>query len=369
MSVYKDKKTKKYNVRVSYKDKNGKYKQKNKNGFDTKKEAELYESKLKIELDENRNINKDRIVFADYYADWVTNKKINTGLSAITEQKNKYEIKCVKAFFGDSKLVDLTRRKYQEYIDSRGKGNGKDITQKAHGNMQGVVKQALADGLIAIDPSHDIVVRYDNDIKKRISYLNLDEAKILNQHVSENKSMNNLMVYIALNTGLRIGEIYGLSRFDINKETLSVNRGYDYNITKDFTDGKNNSSIRTIAINKAIYDYCREWGNKHCTDDNPYLFLDNHYNPLITHNGINKHIKRTCRELGISEVTFHILRHTHCSILIYQDVNINYISKRLGHKSTVETLSTYSHIINELSQTQDDKTINILNTLLESNAE
>jgi integrase len=48
-------------------------------------------------------------------------------------------------------------------------------------------------------------------------------------------------------------------------------------------------------------------------------------------------------ELG-DGVTFHDLRHFYASLLIRHGESVKAVRKRLGHKSAVETLDTYSHL-------------------------
>jgi integrase len=43
-------------------------------------------------------------------------------------------------------------------------------------------------------------------------------------------------------------------------------------------------------------------------------------------------------------VTFHDLRHFYASLLIRHGESVKVVQKRLGHKSAVETLDTYSHL-------------------------
>jgi integrase len=43
-------------------------------------------------------------------------------------------------------------------------------------------------------------------------------------------------------------------------------------------------------------------------------------------------------------VTFHDLRHYYASLLIRHGESVKVVQKRLGHKSAVETLNTYSHL-------------------------
>jgi hypothetical protein len=43
-------------------------------------------------------------------------------------------------------------------------------------------------------------------------------------------------------------------------------------------------------------------------------------------------------------VTFHDLRHFYASLLIRAGESVKSVQRRLGHKSAVETLDTYSHL-------------------------
>jgi integrase len=45
-----------------------------------------------------------------------------------------------------------------------------------------------------------------------------------------------------------------------------------------------------------------------------------------------------------AEVTFHDLRHYHASLLIQHGERVEVAQRRLGHRSSVETLDTYSHL-------------------------
>jgi integrase len=48
--------------------------------------------------------------------------------------------------------------------------------------------------------------------------------------------------------------------------------------------------------------------------------------------------------IGLPDVTFHALRHTHASQLIDQGADIVTISKRLGHAKPDITLRIYAHL-------------------------
>ena len=75
---------------------------------------------------------------------------------------------------------------------------------------------------------------------------------------------------------------------------------------------------------------------------------------LVSNNAVNKVLRKFCRKVGAIELTCHGLRHTHASILLYQGVNIKYVSRRLGHSDIVTTLQTYQHILDEMEQKESN---------------
>lgn len=360
MSVKRNKKTGKWYCRVSYKNKEGEYKLKTKTGFDTKKEASIYAAKLEIQAKNGFKKQSEEIVFADYFEEWVRIYKLDKKYSASTEAKYLLNIELVREHFKGMKLKELTRKDYQAFLNKRGEGNGKDVVEKSHYYLKSCLKMALADGLIDNDPTFMAIIEYDNVYDDKVKAWSEKDSRLLNQHLLENMDMKNLMLYIALNTGLRIGEVYGLNYSDIRKGLLYVNRGYDYVRSKDFTDGKNKSSIRAIVITDKLYELIMTYKLTTQKNGSHYPFLDKFNQPLISHNGLLKHLYKCCNTLGIEKLPIHSLRHTHCSYLLYQKMDINYISKRMGHSSIIETLKTYSHIIDELKQQQDTMISNIL---------
>jgi integrase len=68
-----------------------------------------------------------------------------------------------------------------------------------------------------------------------------------------------------------------------------------------------------------------------------------------------------CAEsVGMPDVVFHALRHTHASQLIDAGVDIVTISKRLGHANSDITLKVYAHLF----RNKDAKAADAINTAL-----
>nr|WP_276646336.1 tyrosine-type recombinase/integrase [Globicatella sulfidifaciens] len=58
-------------------------------------------------------------------------------------------------------------------------------------------------------------------------------------------------------------------------------------------------------------------------------------------------LKNLLKQLDIQETTFHGLRDTHASFLFSKEIDIAYISQRLGHESITTTQNYYLSLMPE----------------------
>lgn len=358
-SATKHKTTGKWVARYNLTDKHGNRQQRKKNGFDTKKEALIYANKQ--ELDDN--IADSEVKLVDYFRNWYETFKEGK-VSQSTEEQYEYLIKLIEDYFGNLKLKDLTRIKYQAFLNERGKNRAKNTVEKTHFRIKRCIEIAFADGIIKTNPTHNIQLNYDIKEQKLVKAWNVSEAEKLMDLFTSELTPRATILYIAINTGLRLGEIYGLSWKDIHGTTLEVNRGYAYNNgERNFTDAKTPSSIRKIKVTKEFTNQIKKYKLKYQSISPEYLFLDEWNHPVISDTGVRKYLKKSCRELDIPVLGIHSLRHTHCSYLLYKGIDINYISKRLGHSNITETLKIYTHILGEFKEEQDEKLLEVLEGL------
>src|SRR5262249_50734920 len=93
--------------------------------------------------------------------------------------------------------------------------------------------------------------------------------------------------------------------------------------------------------------------------DNALLFADLEGAPL-SRTAISAAWSNFAAAIGLPEVTFHALRHTHASQLIDAGVDIVTISKRLGHAQPDITLRIYAHLFRK----DDGKAAAAINAIL-----
>lgn len=362
MSVKKDTKRKTWYCRVSYKDNDGKYKQMTRKGFNTKQEATIAEVKLLEQIENGFSTANKNISLGDYFEQWI-DRYVGDNYTRGTRQVYDHDLKLVKDFFGVKPISKITRSDYQDFITKRGKKHAIGTVIKTHSHVKQCLKDAVYDNLIDRDPTYKINLSAKGKSKsEQDKFLSEAEVTKLLDYVQTNFEKHPvpyLMIIIGIATGMRFGEILGLAWNDINftDKTISIKRSYNYVSEHTFTKGKTMSAHRTITIEGDVIHFLKRYK---LMSNRKYLFIDRTLRPIVSHNTVKKHLNRAINELEISKVTFHSLRHTHASILIYKGININYISKRLGHKSVSTTNEVYSHVIDELEQKENDKVKSIL---------
>ncbi|AQR98151.1 transposase [Clostridium saccharoperbutylacetonicum] len=183
-------------------------------------------------------------------------------------------------------------------------------------------------------------------------------------------------ILITVLTGLRIGELCGLRWCDIDFDNkyLSVrNQVINDKVSKSllFTDKlKTLTSYRKITIPKILINHLKSIkGNVLDTD---FIILTREgemCNPRNLSMNFTKKVSKyklsledfekgnngdTINYIQLEQITFHALRHTHATLLIFKGENIKVVSERLGHKSITETLDTYTHIMEDMKNNTAD---------------
>lgn len=112
-------------------------------------------------------------------------------------------------------------------------------------------------------------------------------------------------------TGLRFSEALAVtpSDFDFNRQTLSVNKTWDYKNGGGFVPTKNNSSVRKVQIDwQLIVQFSTLI--KDLPDDEPIFVKDD---KRVYNSTVNDVLARLCKRVQVPVISVHGLRHTHAS--------------------------------------------------------
>jgi len=135
------------------------------------------------------------------------------------------------------------------------------------------------------------------------------------------------MVLIALNTGMRRGEILQLKWSDVHKDKIIV-RG---KTTKS-------SQTREIPLNKETTKVFKDWHS-----DSDWVFPGSGENPLTTVKRSWGNVKKAAK---LPDLRFHDLRHTFATRILRRGADIKTVSALLGH-ANIATTTKYLHATDE----------------------
>jgi integrase len=94
--------------------------------------------------------------------------------------------------------------------------------------------------------------------------------------------------------------------------------------------------------------------------DSDLLFPRTLENDLPSPQQLSNSWQTFAASIGMPDITFHALRHTHASQLIAAGIDVVTVSKRLGHSKPTVTLNTYAHLFTS----SDDKAAAAINQAL-----
>nr|DAT07447.1 MAG TPA: Integrase [Caudoviricetes sp.] len=346
-SIYKRGKTWAY--KVYYYD-NGKQKAVSKSGFKTKAEAKDASVIRENEMLQGKNFSKERTFLADYMENWRKLYKDD-----VVSLKTLQQIKIVTNYVRENynlMLKDITHENYQEFLNKVAENHAKETVKKYHTYVKAALKYAIRTNILSVNPAEGAILKgVDSKTKKEeLKFLSLDEFKALEEALVKDIRADYTTRYIILfsmYTGARFGECLGLTWdcVDFENEKIKIEKGFDYQFTNDFTEGKTKSSKRTIDVSQRILTLLDELPrNKNVVFER------------VSNNAVNKSLHKALLRAGIKKkVTFHALRHTHASILLSKGVQLLTVSKRLGHSDPNITLQTYAHILDEMKDSESDK--------------
>jgi integrase len=158
-----------------------------------------------------------------------------------------------------------------------------------------------------------------------------------------------LPIVLALNTGMRRGEILGLTWANVRGDRIEVVQSVEEGgqLKEPKTKGSRRSIVVPGHVVTALREHlCRQNADKLAAGVkwvNLNLVFPNGYGSIWNPNSFTNAITKLLLVCGI-EGTFHSLRHTHATRLMEMGVNPKVVQERLGHSNISQTMDTYSHV-------------------------
>jgi integrase len=260
--------------------------------------------------------------YENHYLPWCM------GRHASYEKTKKYFLNAVPEWFRKLRLCEISMKEvesYQSYLIR--KGLKVDTCNKYLSLLKASFTKACEWELITEERLKAIrKVKLLKGEVKRLRYLNPDEIRKLLEACD---SYLYPVVFTALNTGMRRGELLNLRWKDVDLKNGLI-----------LLEKTKNQERREIPMNEALKELFRRLFTQRRLDTD-YVFP----NPQTGNRfyDLKRAFQRALRKAGIRDFRFHDLRHTFASQLVMAGVDIRTVQELLGHKKLSMTMR-YSHL-------------------------
>lgn len=360
-SIYKRGKTWTANVFVL---KDGVRRRKTKSGFRTKAEASGWAGEQELAKANKTITLNSTVTFYDAFKQWYELFK-EPHITKTTAKSYKYTLSRIDANFQSIQLIKVDRNVYQKFINEFGSEHARETVVKIRAHIHQFAQEMLLQNQISKDFTLGIKTVSKDGKKSNLKFLDekdlINLIKTLRSRPVNERSVSDMMILFAIFTGTRFSEVTGLTwdNIDFKNNKVSIVRTWDQNF-KEFKPTKNESSNRTIDIPDKLIEELKEYQKEKIND---FVFSAPNGQP-ITNNGVNKQLDKLLHEIDADKIiSFHGLRHTHASFLLSKDVDLKYVSERLGHLNYEITLNTYAHLLQGKRSIEIDKSIKLLNNM------
>ena len=330
---------------------------------DTRKAAEKLLGDLVKRLHDGDYRAPERITFGDYLLErWLPTKRAQLRLSTFSSYKNNIELHVIPRLgaipLQKLQPEDLDTFYAQLLTDGKRNGAGGGLAPKTVRIIHGILRKALADAMRKGTVTRNVADLADAPKvrlggSREMTVWAADELRDFLASIEDSEWY--VPIFIAANTGMRRGEVLGLTwrnvdldaaRLVVSQQILSVE--YEASVA----DVKTSNSRRTIDLDPRTVAVLKAWRRQQLEQkmstgrrgNDEFVFTHPDGGPIHP-DLFSQSWQRLMRDSELRTIRLHDLRHTHATILLKAGVPVKVVSERLGHASVSFTLDTYGHVM------------------------
>lgn len=325
-------------------------------------QAELNEQKMS-------NIVDEKIVLDDWFEKWMrVYKEPVVRLSTKTMYNSMYK-RLISPVFGKKRLVNITKLMVTDLLNNMAKnGYQYETLNKVKILLIDMLDRAMEDQFLVRNPAKGVRLPKNKPQKESKALSKEDQTDFF--ECAAGTFYNNMFV-VAVNTGLRPGELYALTENDIDLENNVIHVNHtllyqklDGDTCKTFHMGppKTETSVRTVPINI----YCRRALEKQVIQrkivmaktcrknlEFPDLLFTTKYGTPLNAELYGAAIDRIVQEVNLTRDSLdlmesfsgHCFRHTFATRCFEAGIAPKTVQSYLGHASLQMTMDLYTSVM------------------------
>uniref|UniRef100_UPI003F693AD0 site-specific integrase n=1 Tax=Streptococcus pluranimalium TaxID=82348 RepID=UPI003F693AD0 len=331
-------------------------------GFRTKKEAELEALGIELKSLSGAKMNSYSSLFS-LWEDWFELNVKPLAKSDATLYKHKKRGDYIYQFFGDTPATQIKFSQYQRVLNEYAEKVTKDTVRRFNAEVRKVIQFAQRDKIEITDFTEGAIIsgkkKEKADFEKHIDNI-ADVKKILAYFESEfdyRKSVIPYYLYLSFQTGMRFGELLGITWdcIDWKNSVIHTYRRYD-STSYQWRPPKTATSVRAVPVNNKVMQVLKRIKQEqklvdekyHIKKSDDFVFYDKLYG-VPTNNAVNKYLRNSLVKNNIQPTNLSVtgIRHTYASFLLAHNVDIWVVANVMGHKDIKQVTETYGHLLKE----------------------
>ncbi|MEG1989978.1 MAG: tyrosine-type recombinase/integrase [Clostridia bacterium] len=330
-----------------------------------KADAETRYAQMKVEIKGGYYIENKKITMEKLLNDWVESRKID--ISPKTYNTYKIYIKNIVKCIGHIELLNINPKLLEDfYLELKTNTKYASKTILTHYNIVNAsLNKAVIWGYIVNNPN--LRVSKPKVQKKEIVCYSPNEVHELISVLQDEPLKYQALIYLALDSGARRGEIIALNWNDINfiDGSIKITKSVQYTPEKGIFEKntKTENSVRKVYISDTTVAILKKYQNEQLRQQlllgSKWLKSDRvfttEYGAVMHPDSAGNILERVTKKYNLKRINFHALRHTSISLMIASGIQVQVISRKAGHSSVQTTDRIYSHFFEDEFKDTADK--------------